>query len=221
MKKLISLTMALALLCACLLTGCGSTGESGSKDGGETDYSQIAVDTATKTVKIYAEVNGKYFTQVTRHGIVFAEGSNGEKSVLRGLCSEKDFYAALLEIGAVPGDNLNVSDAEGKTVEGDKLDITVSWDGSDGEVPFSDCIKTGSGEPFQTDARFGGNIKAAYDYNTGCIYCLDSCPVGITSSAAYPYGAVEISKTEEFYGNADVLPEDGTLVTVTFTLLAE
>ena len=212
MKKALSLILAIAFCLSRAACAAPAAKE-------EVDHSKITADPGTKTVKIYAEVNGKYFTNVTRHGVVFKDGSNGEKSVLRGLCSEKDFYAAMLSIGAVPGDNLDPADALGKTIEGDKLDITVSWDGSNGEIPFEDCIKTSNGA-YRFDPRFGGNIKAAYAKNTGCIFCLDSCPVGITSNAEYPLGVIEATKTEEFFGNSEVLPKDGTLVTVTFTLLA-
>lgn len=225
MKKVLSLFLAAMMIFG--LTACGSTATTGAasgsasgSDAASADYSVATEDTATKTVKIYAEVNGKYFTEVTRHGIVFAKGSNGEKSILRALCSEKDFYQAMIDIGGVPGDNLDLPCDDGAVIEGDKVGITVSWDGSDGEIPFEDCVKTGSGEPYQMDARFGGNIKHAYAANTGCIFCLDSCPVGITSNAAYGFGVVEKDKTEQFYGNPDVLPEDSTLVTVTFTLEA-
>ena len=36
------------------------------------------------------------------------------------------------------------------------------------------------------DIRFGGNLDNARTFHTGCILCLDSCAVGITSNASYP-----------------------------------
>lgn len=197
---------------ALAMTACGGSGSSN-----KTDYDKIKTDTAKKTVTIYAKVNGKYFTEVTRHGVVFKDGSNGEKSVFKGLCSEKDFYGALVSLGLEPGDNLEVDSPVGSTIEGPKLDVTVTWDGQKDPVPFSKCIKTGDGSEYKTDIRFGGNIKKAYKLNTGCILCLDSCPVGITSNAAYGWGTVEKAKTQKFYGNSKVLPEDGTICKITFT----
>lgn len=210
MKKILVFTLALGMSLALASCGGGST---------ETDYSVITADASTKTVEIYAEVNGKYFNENTRHGVVFAGGSNGEKSILRGLCDEKEFYGALINIGGVPGDNLVLPMEPGSYIEGEKMTITVSWDGSNGEIPFEDIVRCGDGDPYEMDARFGGNIKAAYAKNTGCIFCLDSCAVGITSNAVYPTGTIEGTKHEQFYGNADVLPEDGTVVKVTFALL--
>lgn len=215
MKKLISLILVLVL--ALSLVACGAAP---AKE--EVDYSVITTNPSTQSVTIYAQINGKYFTEPSRHGVVFKDGSNGEKCILRGLCSEKDFYAALLSVGGVPGDNLVFTEAQpGDLIEGQKVDVTVSWDGSNGEIPWADIMTTGNGKPYVADFRFGGNIKAAYAKNTGCILCIESCPVGICSNAAYGYGVVETTKTEQFYGNPDVLPEDGTICQVTFTLLAE
>ena len=215
MKKLIPLILVLVL--ALSLVACGAAP---AKE--EIDYSAITTNAATQSVTIYTQVNGKYFTEPSRHGVVFKDGSNGEKCILRGLCSEKDFYAALLSVGGVPGDNLVFTEAQpGDLIDGQKMDVTVSWEGSNGEIPWADIMTTGNGKPYVADFRFGGNIKAAYAKNTGCILCIESCPVGICSNAAYGYGVVETTKTEQFYGNPDVLPEDGTICQVTFTLLAE
>ena len=82
-------------------------------------------------------------------------------------------------------------------------------------------MNIGNGKSYISDFRFGGNITKAYAKNTGCILCTESCPVGITSNAAYGYGVVEHVKTLQFFGNPNVLPKDGTICQVTFTLLAE
>lgn len=212
MKKILAIVLVLALSLA--FAACAAPAAE------EVDYSVITANASTQTVTIYTQVNGKYFTEPSRHGIVFKDGGNGEKCILRGLCDEKEFYGALISIGAVPGDNLSLPSPDGAIIDGAKLDVTVSWEGSDGEIPFGDCLTTGNGKPYVADFRFGGNIKAAYAKNTGCILCIESCPVGICSNAAYGYGVVENTKTEQFFGNPDVLPADGTIVTVTFTLVA-
>ena len=104
MKKLIAMILALALVLA--LAACGAPAKE------EVDYSVITTNAATQSVTIYTQVNGKYFTEPSRHGVVFKDGSNGEKCILRGLCSEKDFYAALLSVGGVPGDKLVFTEAQ-------------------------------------------------------------------------------------------------------------
>lgn len=212
MKKVSALVLALVLLFA--LAACG--GKAASVASTAAVYETV-VDKAAGTVTIPCEVNGKYFTESTRHGIVYAGGSNGEKAVLRGLTDEKAFYEALIEIGAVAGNNLTMDDmaaagsAEGKPVEGDAMEVTVKWD--DKEMPFADIIV--ASDPRPMDIRFGGNLEAAKEKNTGCILCLDSCAVGITSNAAYPTGTTQNDEVQ-FNGNKDVLPADGTVVYVTF-----
>ena len=213
MKKGLSI-MAMLVIVMAIAIGCSSK-QSTTTDSIKNDGSQaLTVNKDKKEVRIQAEVNGKYFTEATRHGVVYKGGTNGEKSVLRGLVDEKKLYDALLSLGAKPGNNVKATDT-GKNVkiEGTKLNVTVTWDGLGKEIPFSDIIT--SSEPRPMDIRFGGNIKTATAKNTGCILCLDSCPVGITSNAAYAFG--ESSKIK-FYGNKNVLPKDGTKVTVIFTL---
>ncbi|MEI0604101.1 YdjY domain-containing protein [Brachyspira alvinipulli] len=176
----------------------------------------VIIDMEKKEVIVPAEVNGKYFNSPTRHGVVFDRGSNGDKSVLRGLADEREFYQALIDIGAVPGNNLTMEDMKlEKTVDGQKLDVFVTWDGLGKEIPFADIIRSDDERPM--DIRFGGNLENAKDKRTGCILCLDSCAVGITSDAAYETGAVEIKKIGR-YGREDVLPADGTRVSVIFRI---
>ena len=179
----------------------------------------VVIDAEKKEVIVEAEVNGKYFNSPTRHGVVFKGGSNGDKSVLRGLCDEREFYQALIDIGAVAGNNLSFEDMKlGKTVEGQKLDVFVKWDGLDNEIPFADIIKSADYRPM--DLRFGGNLENAKAKRTGCILCLDSCAVGIVSDASYETGAVEMKKVDRF-GREDVLPKDGTKVSVIFRISSD
>jgi len=74
-------------------------------------------------------------------------------------------------------------------------------------------IKDSNGKPIVI--RFGGNSLTAVEKNTGCLICLDSCPVGIASNASYTYGAVVKHGEVKFTGIQDVLPPDGTLVEIT------
>ena len=216
-KKLLVLVLGLAMVFS--LAACSSSSSDSASD--EPDYSVITTDTAKQTVTIYAQVNGKYFTESSRHGVVFKDGSNGEKCIFRGLCSEKEFYGAMIACGFEPGDNLPVPCEDGAIIDGQKVSVNVTWEGQEEPVPFEKCIKTGDGKEYKADWRFGGNIKSAYAANTGCILCLESCPVGICSNAAYGYGVIENTKTQEFYGNDEVVPADGTIVQITFSPRAE
>jgi hypothetical protein len=180
----------------------------------------VEVNKEKSEVIVPAEVNGKYFDTPTRHGVVYLEGANGEKAVFRALSSEKKFHEALAEIGAIPGNNVKMDDMKagpdnGVSAQGSKLDVFVTWEGSKGEIPFDDLIKASEERP--SDYRFAGNLEAAKSANTGCILCLDSCAVGITSNASYPTGTTQ-QNLVEFVGDKDVLPPDGTRVSVIFRL---
>lgn len=220
MKKSIVYAVVLVLAAAFVFSGCApkpATPAAPAQPGyqlaaGEeaTSDPNIIINKDKKEVSVFSEVNAKYFTEPTRHGVVFSGGSNGEKSVLRGLGDEKVFYDALVAVGFEPSNKLTLDDmSKGVSVEGQALDVFVSWDGK--ELPFADIIKASEERPM--DIRFGGNIDNAKDKNTGCILCLDSCAVGITSNAAYETGA---SNSINFYGRDDVLPADGAVVRVIF-----
>jgi len=204
MKKLLSVLTMLVLVIG-VTAGCSST---------STTSKVLDVNKDKKQISMTATVNGKYFTEATRHGVVAVGGSNYEKSILKGDANQIDFYNGLIEIGAKAGNNLALADmTKGVKVQGDKLNVFVTWDGLGKEIPFNDIIKSSAPRPM--DIRFGGNLQNAKDKKTGCVLCLDSCAVGITSNASYETGA---SSTIKFYGNKDVLPKDGTKVTVIFRL---
>ena len=226
-----ALSAALAIVLALALTltlssctapsptsGPGSVAEIPTS-GEPTKDSPIVIDKASKTIHIYTDVNGTYFTESTRHGVVFKGGSNGEKSILRGYADEKLFYQALIELGAKAGDNLTAADMKaaagaGKSVEGDILTVTVSF-GDTKNLPFEKIVKASEQRPMVI--HFGGNLASAEKNNTGCVLCLDSCATGITSNSAWETGATE-NNVVKFYGDKDILPADGSPVIVSFKL---
>lgn len=176
----------------------------------------IKVDKEAGTVTVLAQVNGKYFTQPTRHASVFLDGSNGAKSILTAYGTHEDFYNALIEIGAEPGNNMNPDNAATTHVEGTPIAMKVTWNGADKEYDVNEVIKDSNGN--NISFRFGGNHDRALERNTGCLTCLDSCPVGIISNETYTYGAVENTKEVAFTGNKEVLPEDGTYVATIYSI---
>jgi hypothetical protein len=180
----------------------------------------VEVNAEKHEVVMQAEVNGKYFDTPTRHGVVYRAGSNGEKAVFRALSSEKEFHEALAKIGAVPGNNVKMDDMKagpdnGVSAKGSKLNVFVTWEGSGREIPIDDLVKASEERP--SDYRFAGNLEAAKSANTGCVLCLDSCAVGITSNASYPTGTTQ-NNIVEFVGDKNILPPDGTRVSVIFRL---
>lgn len=217
MKKWISFCLLFLLTLG--LAGCVNVGQKkadAEKMAVDTVSAEkpIAVDKEKKTVTVLATVNGKYFKSPTRHAVVYKGGKFGDKSVFQALGNQMDFYNALLDIGAKPGDNMTLENAAQTHVQGDVLDVKVIFDGK--EIDINDAILDSKAN--KIEMHFGGNKVNAEEKNTGCIACLDSCPVGIVSNTTYKYGAVEKTKEVEFYGNEKVLPKDGTPVAIRFTL---
>lgn len=221
----------IALLCCSVLvvaTGCSSQsnneGESTKMEEqkspdmvGEVSLNNpIKVDKEKNTVTVLAQVNGKYFTEPTRHASVFKDGTNGTKSILTSYATTEQFYNGLKEIGAEAGENMTPDNKTTTHVKGDKINVAVTWNGADKSYDINEVIKDSNGKPI--NFRFGGNLKRAIKVNTGCLTCLDSCPVGIISNDSYTYGAVETRDEVKFMGNKDVLPEDGTYVAMTYTV---
>ncbi|WP_417204141.1 YdjY domain-containing protein [Acetoanaerobium sticklandii] len=184
--------------------------------GGVSLENPIVVDKEAKTVTVLTQVNGKYFTEVTRHASVFKDGTNGAKSVFTAYADPVMLYDALVEIGAEPGNNMTVDNGATTHVEGTALDMKVTWNGAEKEYDVNEVIKDSNGK--QIAFKFGGNLEMAKNKNTGCLSCLDSCPVGIISNSTYTYGSVEKTSEVTFMGNGDILPEDGTYIATVYSI---
>lgn len=181
-----------------------------------TKDSPIVVDAENKRVLVYAEVNRKWVTEPTRHGVVTAAGSNGDKAIFRAGGDALDFNKALFEIGGTAGENVKKDSPAGTQVDGSELEITVAWSGR--EYNINDLIVSTGELGGQTLApKFGGNYDFQAEMNTGCLFCLDSCAAGITSNANVGTKSFDTGKVE-FRGNGDKLPPDGTGVVIAFSV---
>ncbi len=229
MKKLSLLLLASVLAASFALVGCQSdTGSEAEEPVAEEPVAEapaleqptadnpLVIDKENKQVRVYAEVNRKWVTEPTRHGVVTAAGSNGDKAIFKAGGDALEFHQALVDIGAAPGDNVKKDSPAGTAVEGSALDITVSWD--DQEYAIADLV-VASGELKDNGIapKFGGNYDFQSEVKTGCLFCLDSCAAGITSNSAIGWKSFDSGKIE-FRGNGDVLPADGTAVVITWTL---
>jgi len=173
----------------------------------------LKVDMKERSVSILAFFNGKH-PEPTHHGVVFKGGKLYRKAFFVGLVDPKTFHESLVSVGFRPGDNMTMDNMEKTFAKGDLLDISVTWKGAKKVYRLDELVRDSNGKPLAI--RFGGNLTMALKKNTGCLVCLDSCPVGIASNAAYTYGAIDRRKEVSFTGNKDLLPPDGTVVVITF-----
>lgn len=181
----------------------------------------LAIDKHKKTVHIYTEVNLKNIKKKNPHwGIVAKNGKLADKAILTSFCDAIDFHDALLSIGAKHGNNLT-EDKTGIVVGGDVLDVSLFWEDTAKTYRLKDAFEDSTGKGFQI--RFGGNKEAAKREKTGCITCLESCWIAITSNDRYPNISNlkrTLSPNSYFKGNEAVLPnKEGSPVIVKYTLL--
>ncbi|MDA8236038.1 MAG: YdjY domain-containing protein [Clostridia bacterium] len=216
-KGLRTLLAVLVVLGLVTVAGCGaketptSTKENTTQTmevAGVSKESPIKVNKEEGTVTFLGAINAKYLYETTRHGIVFEGGSNGDKAIFKAFATPEAFYNAVKEIGGNPGNNMTGKNKEQTQVQGDILDVVVTWEGADKEYSLNELIIDSNNKPLKM--RFGGNLETALNVKTGCLFCLDSCPAGIASNSNYTYGAVETRKEVKYSGNKDVLPSDGT-----------
>jgi hypothetical protein len=171
-----------------------------------TKTSPLLMDAKNSQVLIYTEINAKNWDKLNPHwGVVFQGGKLSHKAIFSAYCTPEEFHAALLQIGANSGNNL-IQDQTGVVVQGDELSVSVLRPGLNKSLSLRDVLFDQTGKGFRI--RFGGNLERATKEKTGCITCLESCPVGITSNAAYPTIG---SWKRFFYPNSLFKGKTGTL----------
>lgn len=202
MKKL---AVLLALMLSFSLTGCGASNQKEQKEQ-ENQVEQtgaLVIDEATKTITVQAVATAQ--TDSSIHLLVNEDGGNADKSFFVTEATSMEFYRALVELNAIPGNNIPL-DAKSGTILGSGLEVTITVDGKEYD-PY-DLIT--ASEKREMDVRFGGNIAVNQEYSTGCLLCMESCSAGVASDAAYEY-CEEITFTP-----SDAMPKEGTEVTFTF-----
>jgi hypothetical protein len=168
----------------------------------------LYVNTAAKQVVIQAVMNTAAvpYTTTSIHAISWDLGSTANVAMFTTQVSPEEFYNALVSIGAVPGNTLQLTSPKGTLETGTALNVSVTWEGLSTPYKMEQLINgfTG-GTPFV----FGGNLSTNESLGTGCIICTFSCPVAIVSS-----GGIGWQSTS---GNtlATTVPQ-GQAVTITF-----
>ncbi|HVT02469.1 MAG TPA: YdjY domain-containing protein [Thermoanaerobaculia bacterium] len=190
--------------------------------------SPIEVDRARKEVRVRAVAHpnhlSRFFAQPGHHAVVWEKGRAHYGALFESHASDHDVRAALLSLGATPGENLTEATwKEGKNprspepdkrVEGTPVDVLVEWPGSGGAIPLSQLILEG-GKPASFDFRFGGNERFQKDFKSGCIVCDYSCPGGAIGNHNRTIRD-ETKLGVLFTVNDRRVPKDGTEVTVIF-----
>jgi len=171
----------------------------------------ILIDKAKRTVSVAAHLTSRRETNHCFFG--WAGGTNGSRGgagwfLIETEATPEELHRALTAIGKQPGDNLTGRN-QTECVKGDPLVVTVKWQGAPRESFRLEELLSGNSP---IEVRFGGNLKAALRENTGCLICLTSCHVAITSNAAVPLS--KMSQTRFTFSKA--APPEGTPVRLIF-----
>jgi hypothetical protein len=200
------------------LVGCGNSLEGTTRTPAvqqeePTRDKPLVFDPEERTISVYATVNGQFTKEPTRHGMNFREGKIADEALFASYANMLDFHDALLKLNADRGE----LDKEQYVNGGTKIDISVSWEEAEREYDLGDVVEDSTGK--ELDYRYSGQVTNAVRKFTGCMMCFDSCDVGVTSNSSHPKGITENPDAEvALRGKSDVLPDDGTPVTVTFHL---
>ena len=231
MKKQL-LVLMLGLLMIFSLAACGGSGdaEPAADDSQQAEVTEeaveetpatapedIIVDEEAGTVTVTAQVNGTFFDQSTMHCVVFKDGGAADGAMMAAYCDSQDFFNAMVQAGGEPWNTTDAKLEDGEFTDGQKVDVTITWEGQDTPVALVDALKTDDGKP-DVDIRFSGNQQGNKEAGSGCICCLNSCWAGITSNAAYAFGAIDAGNPHVYLDDS-VMPADGTDVQVTFTIV--
>lgn len=162
------------------------------------------------------------------------QGGTSPGTLIETPVDDLDFHAAILSLGAQPGNNLTMAawtkrhehknPAPQQTVTGSQLKVRISWADNPNGLPIEQ-IFLDSGLRTQDaglNPRFSGNRDRWFNRiplipRPGCLMCLYSCPSGKVGNGVLSI-ADYVDKPQHFHADTDQLPPDGTAVIVTFQL---
>lgn len=204
---------------------------------GETLSSEhpLVVDKEKKQIQIAGYVQAREFNRkpflsighVRNYHAIAWEGENAKKSdiLFVSYADDLSIHDALMDIGGVPGNNLTLDTwnkrgdpnhpEPNKKVEGTQVKVSVAWKGAPRNYSLQELLNDTGGKGITP--RFGGNKEHIAAWKSGCILCLYSCPGGKISNASYTVNDYAAGSTH-FSAREDILPPDGTEVTITLSL---
>ena len=159
------------------------------------------------------------------HAVVWDGGGASSASPFTTPVNDSTFYAALVKIGAIPGNNLRDEawsqrknrnhPAPDTRVQGSAIKLSVWWPALEKPLPVDSLFFDPGGQGI--DLRFGGNLSLISKWHSGCIVCLYSCPGGKVSNNAYTIRDYVDNKTK-FEIKKSIAPAKESPVVLIFKL---
>ncbi len=204
-----------------------------------TEETPLVVLPETQQLRIYGLIYPTRFNTAqgdeARYHLLTWGGGRSKDALIETPADDLQFYEALIALSAQPGDNLSMaawtrrSDPDSavshEKAQGSKLDVSIAWQGNVAGV--SDLSIDQVFRPPQIPNpqppflwHFGGNRDRWFNRiplmpRPGCLVCLYSCPSGKVSNGSLSI-ADYMARPHRFSAKTELLPPDGTPVTLTF-----
>ncbi len=219
------------VLVAAAVLWIGAGAERSPHAGGHDGQWEIRVDRESRSLSFTATVQARAFRSSLPpdhqyHAIVHRDGGAAGKSLMVTNAPDIEVARALRDLDAQDGGGVPLSawnlrwvplvPQPNARVRGTPLEISVHWDGAPRSYLLEELLHDPGGHG--AEWRFGGNEEHDDHWHSGCILCLFSCPGGVMSNAAYTIR--DHQRAETVFEPGDLLPPDGTEVTITVTLLS-
>lgn len=160
------------------------------------------------------------------HALVHADGGAANGALFVTPTPDTVIARALRELGAEDDGGLPLASwtlrwlplvpQPSRHVTGTPVEVRVAWEGAPRLYTLEELLHDPGGRG--AEIRFGGNEEHDEHWPSGCIICLFSCPGGVLSNAAYSIRDHQRGVTS--FEPSELLPPDGTSVTITLALAA-
>lgn len=152
------------------------------------DAPHLKIDSVKKQVAIQVVYRPGQFNSGKglqhHHFVVWEKGKAGGLALFNTLVSDPEIHAALVQVGAVPGNNLTLQTWDLRNdPEASDPDLRAEGTRIEMEIVSKD-MRHGPGE-FLSDSlgrplafRFSGNLDFVPAWQSGCVICLQGCPGG-------------------------------------------
>jgi hypothetical protein len=212
--------------------------QEGQAEEQPTSMTPLVVVSAKQEVQVFGVIYPARFNAAqgdeAHYHLLTWQGGTSVNALIETPVDDLAFHAALVSLGAQPGDNLTMAswnkrhdlqnDAPREKVAGSSLDVHISWEGNPVGIPIDRIFYQSPAPNPQPPVvwRFGGNRARWFNLvplapRPGCLACLYSCPSGKVSNGALSIHDY-VTAPSRFAAQSDILPPDGTPVIVTFRL---
>jgi hypothetical protein len=201
---------------------------------GEAKTRALVIDSLAEEVRVSATFQPKSFSGMlggligfvpNYHFLVWDDGRASHEALFVTTVSDSQFVAALMKIGATPGNNLSLDAWEKRhdakhpapqaRITGAPIKISILWEKAKQEISVSELLDDSDGKGF--DFRFGGNLEHQHHWHSGCVVCLYSCPGSKVGNAAYTIRDY-VTDGKRFKLKEGNWPPAGTKATIVFRM---